>query len=150
MKKVGIALVLSMMLLCGCDSKEQVLTCTRTVNQGDTKTELSYKVTHDGTYVKQVDSTEKVTSDSDALLQQYKTQIEALYEGYSDLDHYSNTVTIDGNTLTSKTIIDYDQIDTDKMIEIDSANANIIKDGKVQVSDLQSMYESLGTTCTNE
>ena len=35
-------------------------------------------------------------------------------------------------------------------VEIDSANANIIKDGKVQVSDLQSMYESLGTTCTNE
>ena len=39
------------------------------------------------------------------------------------------------------------QIDTDKLIEIDSANSTLIKDGKIKIEDMQSLYESVGTTC---
>ena len=33
------------------------------------------------------------------------------------------------------------------MIEIDSANSQLIKNGKISLKDLQSAYESLGVTC---
>ena len=33
------------------------------------------------------------------------------------------------------------------MLEIDSANGQLIKDGKIKIDDLKSAYESAGITC---
>ena len=72
-----------------------------------------------------------------------------MYLVYKNVEHYYYDVTISGNTLTSITKIDYSKIDTDKMIEIDSANASLIKNGKIRLTDLRETYESssVGATC---
>jgi len=56
-------------------------------------------------------------------------------------------ISVDGNTLTSTVDIDYAKIDTKKMIEIDSANGQLIKDGKIKLEDLKSAYETIGASC---
>ena len=47
----------------------------------------------------------------------------------------------------SKVDINYSKIDTNKLIEIDKANSQIITDGKIKVSSVKSLYEKLGATC---
>lgn len=152
-KKILLSVLLGMMLIItGCGSKEEskVLTCSRnaTVATG-VKMELSYKVTYKGEYVEVIETEEKIISDNTAVLDTYKTSVESLYSPYKNIEHYNYNVEISDNTLTSKTKIDYSKIDTDKMIEIDSANATLIKDGKVKVEDVRAMYESsaVGAIC---
>ena len=70
-----------------------------------------------------------------------------IYSPYKDVEHYEYNVDISGNTLTSTTKIDYSKIDTDQLIEIDSANGTLIKDGKINIEDIRSAYESVGATC---
>lgn len=71
-----------------------------------------------------------------------------MYLPYENLEHYNYSVEIEGNTMISIVDIDYSKIDTDKMIEIDSANSQIINDGKLKLSIIENMYESIGATCT--
>ena len=150
-KKFLLAILLVMTLLVtGCGSKEEskILTCTRnaTVTAG-VKMELVYKATYKGDYVEMIETEEKVISDTESVLETYKASIEAMYSPYKGVEHYNYSVDVSGDTLTSKTKIDYSKIDTDKLIEIDSANATLIKDGKIKVDDVRLMYEKVGATC---
>lgn len=128
--------------------ESKVLNCTRsvTVSEG-VRMELSYKATYKGDYVELIETEEKVISDDSTVLETYKNQVESIYSPYKDIEHYNYNVEINGNTLTSTTNIDYSKIDTDKLIAIDSANATLIKDGKVKIADVKLMYQTVGATC---
>lgn len=139
--------ILLLVLVTGCSNSEKTLVCTRTANQGNAKMDLTYKASYSGKYVSKVTTTEKIQSSSAELLETYKTSVESLYSPYKDIEHYKYNVTIKDDTLISTTDIDYSKIDTDKLIEVDSANKQLIKDGKVNVEDLQQAYESLGAEC---
>lgn len=134
-------------LTTGCGNAEKEMTCTRTMDQGGMKVDLKYEVTYSNDTVKKVKSTEKITSDSKVTLETYKKNVEQMYSPYKDIEHYEYSVKIDGNTLTSIANIDYEKVDTDKMIKIDSANSQLIKDGKVSLKNIKSVYESVGATC---
>ena len=84
------------------------------------------------------------------ILNTYKEQIESLYSPYKDVEYYEYNVDITDNKLTSTVDINYTKVDTDKLLEIDSANGALIKDGKISVDDIKSVYESLGATCKND
>ncbi len=148
MKKIGLVLFMSLLLLTGCTKEENgVLTCTRTAKQGNIDLSLNYKITYTGEYVNTIETTEIVKSEDQNTLNLYKSQIENVYKPYKEIDYYENEITLEGNTLTSKTTIDYEHINTDKLIEIDSANEQILKDGKAKVSDFRTMYENIGASC---
>lgn len=136
-----------LVLVTGCSTTEKTLVCTRTTNQNNVKMDLNYTIEYSGKYVNKVKTTEKVESSSKELLETYKSSIESLYSPYKDIEHYNYNVTIKDDTLTSTTDIDYSKIDTDKLINVDSANKQLIKDGKVAVEDLKKTYESLGAEC---
>ncbi len=148
MKKIGLVLFMSLLLLTGCTKEENgVLTCTRTAKQGNIDLSLNYKIIYTGEYVNTIETTEIVKSEDQNTLNLYKSQIENVYKPYKEIDYYENEITLEGNTLTSKTTIDYEHINTDKLIEIDSANEQILKDGKAKVSDFRTMYENIGASC---
>lgn len=151
MKKKGLLLVgLAVVLLStGCGKEEtKTMTCTRTgtITEG-VNIDLNYKVTYTGKYVDLVETEEKLTSEDQDYLKTYKETVEKMYAPYKDVEHYDADITLEKGVLSSKTKIDYSKIDTNKMIEIDSANGALIKDGKIAVEDLKATYESLGTTC---
>lgn len=150
MKKLKLLLVVLLALIVtGCaQQEEKTMTCTRTLNQGDLKMELNYTVVYQGDYVKKVKSVEKITSEDSSVLEAYKSQVEELYTPYDKIDYYDTKVTIDGNTMTSTADIDYEKIDVDKLIEIDSATSQLFTDGKIKVETLESVYNQVGATCT--
>ena len=77
-------------------------------------------------------------------------EVEDLYSPYKDVEYYEYNVDVTDNKLTSTVDINYAKVDTDKLLEIDSANGQLIKDGKISVDDIKSVYESLGATCKND
>lgn len=140
-----------LILITGC-SKESgnLMTCTMSMNQNNIKTNLKYNISYDGDYVTRVKSIETVETDSEDILNSYKAQIESLYSPYNDIEYYEYNVKIEDNKLTSTVDINYEKVDTDKLLEIDSANGQLIKDGKIKVNDIKSVYESLGAICEND
>lgn len=128
--------------------ESKVLNCTRsvTISEG-VRMELSYKATYKGDYVELIETEEKIISDDTTVLETYKNSVESIYSPYKDVEYYNYNVEINGDTLTSTTNINYSKIDTDKLIEIDSANATLIKNGKVKISDVKLMYQTVGATC---
>lgn len=136
-----------LVLVAGCSKSEKTLVCTRTTNQGNIKMNLNYTVEYSGKYVNKVKTTEKIQSSSKELLDTYKSSIESLYKPYKEIEHYNYNVSIKDDTLTSTTDINYEKIDTEKLIKVDSANKQLITDGKVKVEDLKKAYESLGAEC---
>ena len=149
-KYLFLAVIISVMFLvtgCSSNSEEKTMTCSRTMDQNEMKTSLSYKISYKGDYVTRVKSEESIETSDTSTLDTYKEQIEKIYSPYKDVKYYQYNVTIDGNKLISTVDINYALIDADKLIEIDSANSQLIKDGKVKISDVKSLYEQLGATC---
>ena len=133
---------------CGTKEEEKILTCTMkgTVVEG-TDINSTYKVTYKGDYVELVESTETVKSDNEQILSTYQKTVEAMYSPYKDVKYYDYKIDLKDGTLTSTATINYAKIDTDKMLEINSANSTFIKDGKVTVSAIKQIYEQMGATC---
>ncbi len=132
----------------GCGSeKNESMTCTRTTNQNNIKTSLKYNINYTNDYVTRVKSVETVESSNIDILNTYKEQIESLYSAYKNVKYYEYNVKIEDSKLTSTVDINYEKINTDKLLEIDSANGQLIKDGKIKVSDIKSVYESMGAIC---
>lgn len=151
MKKVLFLAGISILLLTGCGAKEQkTMTCTRTVNQSGMKMDLSYEVKYTGDYVDTVKSVEKIESDNAEVLKTYKETVESMYSAYDNIKYYDYDVVIDGNTLTSTVNINYSKIDTDKLLEVDSALGQLIKDGKVSIDDIESVYNAVGAICERD
>ena len=135
-------------LFTGCGSKKlMTMTCSKVDKYSDITFDLSYSVDYKGKYVTNVSSVEKIISDDIPYLEEYHDQIEKIYSPYSNLEYYDYNVYIDGNTLVSESNIDYSNIDTYKMILIDDANSQFIKDGKVLIDTIKSYYENLGISC---
>ena len=141
-------------LITGCSSKSKdivnngnVMTCTRSVNKNGMKTSLNYKVYYEGDDVTRIKSEESIQMENNQSLKGYKEQIEKVYEPYKNVKFYNYNIAIRGNKLISKVDINYSKIDTNKLIEIDKANSQLITDGKIKVSSVKSLYEKLGATC---
>ena len=151
-KKIIAAICLvGIFFVTGCGNETKTLTCTIDTNvQDGVDMKSTYKVTYKGDNVSFVESEEKIISEDKKVLETFETAVKNQYSPYDGVEHYDYSVNIDGNTLTSIAKIDYEKIDTDKMIEIDSKNKTLIKNGKIKVSDLKAGYEALGATCKEE
>ncbi|MDD5888329.1 MAG: DUF1307 domain-containing protein [bacterium] len=151
MKKIQIILVLIIALFAtGCvkESEEKTMTCTRTVNKEDVKMDFQYNVVYQQDYVKKVESIEKVTTDNLETLNNYKTTVEQVYAPYKDIEYYETEVTISDNTLTSIASIDYENIDIDELIKIDSAYEQLFTNGKISIDTIENLYNQIGVSCT--
>ncbi len=145
------AVIFASLFLTGCGGKEVVTECVRTGTiQEGVEVSFNYKVSSKNDYVLKVETVEKVISDDKDYLNAFKENVEKMYAPYKDIEEYKYEVTVDGNTLISKTDINYEKIDMDKLIEVDSANSQIIKNGKIKLSDVTNLYNSVGATCSTK
>ena len=110
----------------------------------------TYTAEYKNNIVKKLKTVEKVIAEDEDNLEVYEEKIKELYQGYQGIDYYTNKTKIKDNTLTSMTIIDYSKVDTDKLIKVDSGNSGIIKNGKVNIKDLEKLYKQNGCNCKKE
>lgn len=155
MKKISMLfIIIFMLLLTGCESTSnyKLITCTKeaTLSDSDTTADIKYEVYYEGDYVKKTVSTEKITSNNEQTLKKYKDSYEKVFSKYKNIKYYTNTVTTNANTVTSKTTINYNKVDSTKIIEIEGKEGNIFEeDGKVKLNTLLSVYKKYGSSCDN-
>ncbi len=141
----------SVVLITGCSNNDNLsMTCTRTMEQNGIKTSLRYNVEYNDDYVTRIKTVETVETDNTDILDTYKEQFESSYSAYQNIDYYEYNIEINDNKLTSTLDVNYEKVDTDKLIEIDSNNSQIIKDGKINIDDIKTLYENLGATCKDD
>lgn len=152
MKKVFIVLGVLLLLVTGC-GKEAAgkMVCTRTTNMNNVEMDLRYEVYYEGNNVNKVQSTEKVISEDAETLQTYQEQVKKIYSSFDNVDHYNYDVSIEGDTLTSTTDIDYTKIDMDQLLKMDSSIEQFLNDnGKIDLDKITQVYEQTGATCSKE
>ena len=140
-------------LLAGCTSKTngKKMTCSATATQGNIHIKMHYEVTFLGEYVKTVKTEEELTSSDKNTLKGYKNTIEDVYKKYDDIDYYDYKIEMkDDHTLISHVSIDYDHVDIDKIVALSDSSDQLIKNGKVKLSDIKEVYENVGATCKFE
>lgn len=150
MKKGLIVLaVMLLVLVTGCtSSKEEKMVCTRTSTMNGIKLDLNYQVYYQKDVVNKVQTTEKITSTSKETLATYKKAIEDLYSNFNGIKHYNYDVAIEGDTLTSKTDINYSKININDLLKIDSSIEQLLnKNNKISLEKIKEVYESTGAIC---
>lgn len=150
MKKGLIVLaVMLLVLVTGCtSSKEEKMVCTRTSTMNGIKLNLNYQVYYQKDVVNKVQTTEKITSTSKETLATYKKAVEDLYSNFNGIKHYNYDIAIEGDTLTSKTDINYSKININDLLKIDSSIEQLLnKDNKISLEKIKEVYESTGAIC---
>lgn len=150
MKKGLIVLaVMLLVLVTGCaSSKEEKMVCTRTSTMNKIELDLNYQVYYQGDVVNKVQTTEKITSTSKETLATYKQAVEGLYSNFDDIKHYNYDITIEGDTLTSKTDINYSKININDLLKIDSSIEQLLNENnKISLEKITQVYESTGAIC---
>lgn len=149
MKKVIILGITLLILVTGCGTaKEEKMVCTRTSTMNGMEMDLHYEVYYQGNNVNKVKTIEKVTSDSEEVLKTLESQTKSIYSNFDDIEHYKYNVSINGNTLIGTTDINYQKIDMDQVLKIDSSIQNLLNDNnKVDLDKITQVYEQAGATC---
>lgn len=154
MKKQLILPLLSILVLIGCTGctpETGTMTCTMSSYPADgIKLRSVYKANYKNNIVKKLISTDQVTVEDKEYLNTYEEKLEELYQPYKKLEYYQNNIKIKSKTLTSTTNINYAKIDTDELIKIDEGNGQLIKNGKVNINDLEEAYKQNGFNCKKE
>ena len=124
------------------------LNCSREGSAGsNTEVNLNYELYYQGDYLQILHSTEQIITEDENTLDEYENAYHSIYLNYQDLDYYDTAIIRTSNSVTNDTVINYSKIDTDKLLEIEGEEDNVIKDGKVKLQDWLDFAEQFGTTC---
>ena len=122
--------------------------CTRTGTLTGGSTDLSYEIYYTGKVLNRVESTEKVISDDDEILDQYEGAYRAIHAHYEGLEYYDTNVIRTDDSVTSIIIIDYDHIDIDELISIEGEEDNIFEDKIPRISKWRALSRKVGMKCS--
>ena len=109
--------------------------------------ELTYELTYKNGYVMLLHANEKVMSDDKDSLDEYEKAYRNIAKNYEGLKYYDITITRSDNTVVNDTVINYEKIDTDKLLDIEGEEDNVIVDGKVKLTTWVSFAEKFGASC---
>jgi uncharacterized lipoprotein YehR (DUF1307 family) len=122
--------------------------CTRDASAGTgIDVSLNYYLYYTGENINILYSEEKIISSDSSSLDEYETAYNNIKVNYNGLEYYDQEVIRGDTTVTNKITINYDKIDTDKLLSIEGEEDNIISDGKAKVDKWITLAKKFGTTC---
>ena len=167
MKKVLVLLLIIVFLVSvtACDKKEEKSSgksssgatvrdgiihehCTRTGKVDENSSaEMSYEVYYTGEVLNRIESTERVTSTTESVLDEYENAYKTIHSYYKDIKYYDTNIIRTNSSVASKISIDYDKIDLKKLIELEGEEDNIFENGKPMISKYKDLAKKLGVKC---
>lgn len=124
------------------------LKCIREAVAGEgIDVDLRYMINYKNGYIQELYAIEKVTSNDQNSLDEYEKAYKKISSYYEGLKYYDISVIRDSNSVTNNTVINYEKIDIDKLLEIEGEEDNVIENGKVKLSTWLGFASKLGTTC---
>ncbi len=152
MKKGILVLPILMLGLTGCGGSEKAekITCTNSTNDvvRGYSTESEYIINYKGKNVDSVETVETVTSDNEEVLSAVETQLNTMY-GKTNETYGGYTYNIENKDgkVVAKVTIDYNKMDLDQYVKDQPSLKTFVKDGKMQLDGVKTLYETMGATC---
>lgn len=123
------------------------LSCTRVGFATGVDVDLRYELEYKDGNVLLLHSMEKVISDDNDKLDEYETAYRNIAKNYKGLKYYDINIIRDKDSVLNDTVINYEKIDTKKLLDIEGEEDNIIVDGVVALKDWVGFAEKFGTVC---
>lgn len=137
-------------LLSGCGAKEKTIECTLSSNDKINGYQLNstYTIYAKGDSVEKVVTKEEVTSDSEEILNYFESTLKTTYEAADKAyGGYQYSVDKKDNKVVSDVTIDYNKMNVKQYVTDVPALKNYVKNDKLTVEGLTSLYEGMGATC---
>ena len=165
MKKISIiiCLLLISVILCGCEEKkkEKVIInnkvvntatmehkhCTREGSATDADVVLEYDIYYTDDVLNLLIAKEKVISASDEVLTTYENAYNSINANYTGLTNFDVSVVRGDTSVTSITSINYDEVDVDRLLEIEGEEDNIFENKVPKVDKWLEFAKKFGTKC---
>ena len=125
-----------------------MLKCTTEAEAGENiDVDLKYNVSYKNGNILNLVSIQKVTSSEKESLDLYENAYADIARHYAGLEHYNTDIVRDSNSVTYTITINYNKIDINKLLDIEGADDNIIKNGKANLFLWLDLAEGMGTVC---
>lgn len=108
---------------------------------------FNYTVGYRKGIVTQIHSIEKVKGDDQTALDKYEEAYNTIKDRYKGLDHYDISVTRDENSVIFDSLLDYENINMKKFIEISGNQEELYSDNKLELKKWIKFAKKAGTTC---
>lgn len=130
------------------NNKTGSITCSRKANvdEGITPT-FKYNISYKDNNILVLHSIEKITSNDTNYLDQYEEAYKNINKHYKNLKYYDSKVLRTNDSVTRDTTINYEKINTDKLLSIEGEEDNIIVNGKAKLNKWLSFAKKFGTIC---
>lgn len=109
--------------------------------------ELRYTIKYKAGDILELISVQKVISEKQDSLSTYEDAYKKIANNYTGLEFYDTDIVRDSNSVTYTTIINYEKININKLLDIEGKEDNIIKNGKAKLSLWLDLASKVGTTC---
>ena len=127
------------------------LSCTREAKAGEGITpKFSYTVKYKNGNILELHSIEMIISDDEESLDTYENAYKDINKNYDKLKYYDTKVIRDNNSVSRDTLINYDKIDIDALLDLEGEKDNIIKNGKAKLDLWLDLASQFGTKCEEE
>ena len=123
------------------------LSCKREAFATGVDVDLRYELEYKDGNVLLLHSMEKVISDDKKKLDEYENAYRNIAKNYKGLKYYDINIIRDDDSVLNDTVINYEKIDTKKLLDIEGEEDNIIVDGVVALKDWVGFAEKFGTVC---
>ena len=170
MKKISLILIITLaLLITGCGKKrvysspssikstddltksEGSISCTRDATiQGNGEPSFNYYISYKDDNILVLHSIEKITSDDQQVLDQYDEAYQKINKSYKNLKYYDTKVYRTDNSVARDTTINYEKIDTDKLLKIENTDDNVIVNGKAKLNKWLDLALKLGVVCDED
>ena len=130
------------------NNKSGSMTCSRKADADSGVTpSFKYYITYRNNEILVLHSIEKITAQDSNYLNQYEQAYKNINKNYKGLNYYDSKVIRTNDSVTRDTVINYEKIDTDKLLSIEGEEDNIIKNGKAKLNTWLSFARKFGTIC---
>ena len=151
MKKLLVFVPIFFLALTGCGkAKTGTIECTLNTKDAINGFELNstYKINYTGNYIDSVNSVETISSEKEELLSAFEKQLNTTYETANKVyGGYTFDVTNKNGKVVSKADIDYSKMNLKQFTKDQPTLNQFVKDDKLLVEGIKSLYESMGATC---
>ena len=110
---------------------------------GDIDAQSTYTANFSLWHVDTLKITEIISSKDKEKLEEYKKSLEEDNNKFKKLNHFTNTISIEDETITNTTTIDYDKIDKKELKKIEKNFSNRM----IRIGVLKKIYTKNGATC---
>lgn len=132
-------------------SKKGELSCSRDATASDGVSPVfNYHIKYKDGNILELHAIEMIMSSDQENLDIYEEAYENINKNYKGLKYYDTKVVRDDNSVTRDTIINYDKIDIEALLDLEGEEDNIIVDGKAKLDIWLDFAGKFGTTCVEK